>query len=110
MLFLTFLVNVLMMVHKNQDLLRASIMSAGNSHRLGANEAPPAILSIFLGSQLSATLDEIVRQVTNSKRFPVNAKGEVRLRSVVSSRFSGIRPIPNFKVVFSSGVIFELVT
>lgn len=35
------------MVHKNQDLLRASIMSAGNSHRLGANEAPPAILSIF---------------------------------------------------------------
>ena len=70
MLFLTFLVNVLMMVHKNQDLLRASIMSAGNSHRLGANEAPPAILSIFLGSQLSATLDEIVRQVTNSKMTP----------------------------------------
>ena len=49
MLFLTFLVNVLMMVYKNQNLLRASIMSAGNSHRLGANEAPPAILSIFLG-------------------------------------------------------------
>ena len=70
MLFLTFLVNVLMMVYKNQDLLRASIMSASNSYRLGANEAPPAILSIFLGSQLSATLDEIVRQVTNSKMTP----------------------------------------
>ena len=70
MLFLTFLVNVLMMVYKNQNLLRASIMSASNSHRLGANEAPPAILSCFLGSQLSATLDEIVRQVGNDKMTP----------------------------------------
>ena len=70
MLFLTFLVNVLMMVYKNQNLLRASIMSASNSHRLGANEAPPAILSCFLGSQLSATLDEIVRQVGNEKMTP----------------------------------------
>ena len=67
MLFLTVLVNVLMMVYKNQNLLRASIMSAGNSHRLGANEAPPAILSIFLGRQLSATLDDIVRQVGDDK-------------------------------------------
>ena len=70
MLFLTFLVNVLMMVYKNQDLLRASISSASNSHRLGANEAPPAILSIFLGKQLSTTLDEIVRQVGSSKMTP----------------------------------------
>ena len=70
MLFLTFLVNALMMVYKNQDLLRASIMSASNSYRLGANEAPPAILSCFLGSQLSATLDEIVRQVGNEKMTP----------------------------------------
>lgn len=67
MLFLTFLVNVLMMVYKNQDLLRASIMSASNSHRLGANEAPPAILSIFLGKQLSGILDEITRQVSDTK-------------------------------------------
>ncbi len=59
-----------MMVYKNQNLLRASIMSASNSHRLGANEAPPAILSCFLGSQLSATLDEIVRQVGNEKMTP----------------------------------------
>lgn len=57
LLFLTFIVNVLMMVYKNQDLLRASIVSAGNSHRLGANEAPPAILSIFLGQHLSHMLD-----------------------------------------------------
>ena len=58
------------MVYKNQDLLRASIMSASNSYRLGANEAPPAILSCFLGSQLSSTLDEIVRQVGNEKMTP----------------------------------------
>lgn len=67
MLFLTFLVNVLMMVYKNQDLLRASISSAGNSYRLGANEAPPAILSIFLGKQLSGILDEFSRQISDNK-------------------------------------------
>lgn len=67
MLFLTFVVNVLMMVYKNQDLLRASISSAGNSHRLGANEAPPAILSIFLGKHLSHMLDEIVDRLDNAE-------------------------------------------
>ena len=67
LLFLTFLVNVLMMVYKNQDLLRASIVSAGNSHRLGANEAPPAILSIFLGKQLSHILDEIASHTSHSQ-------------------------------------------
>ena len=67
MLFLTFLVNVLMMVYKNQDLLRASIMSATNSYRLGGNEAPPVILSIFLGKQLTSVLDEFVKQDYSSK-------------------------------------------
>lgn len=70
MLFLTFLVNALMMVYKNQDLLRASILSAGNSYRLGASEAPPAILSCFLGRELSEILDSIVRQVGNNKMTP----------------------------------------
>lgn len=70
MLFLTFLVNVLMMVYKNQNLLRAAIASAGNSHRLGANEAPPAILSIFLGTHLSHILDEIAKQVGDTKMTP----------------------------------------
>ena len=70
LLFLTFLVNALMMVYKNQDLLRASIASAGNSHRLGANEAPPAILSIFLGEELSLTLDSIVEKVGDKKMTP----------------------------------------
>lgn len=67
LLFITFLVNALMMVYKNQDLLRASIVSSSNSHRLGANEAPPAILSIFLGRELSHVLDELEKQVTNEK-------------------------------------------
>ena len=67
MLFMTFIVNVLMMVYKNQDLLRASITSAGNSYRLGANEAPPAVLSIFLGKHLSHMLDEVVERLNDAK-------------------------------------------
>jgi glutamine synthetase len=57
--FVTFLVNTLMAVYKYNDLLKASIMSAQNAHRLGANEAPPAIISVFLGKQISAVLDKI---------------------------------------------------
>ena len=57
--FVTFLVNTLMAVYKHNALLKASIMSAQNAHRLGANEAPPAIISVFLGSQISAVLDKI---------------------------------------------------
>ncbi len=57
--FLTFFVNVIKAVHDYSDLLRASIGSSGNEHRLGANEAPPAIISIFIGSQMSAVLDEL---------------------------------------------------
>ena len=53
-MFLTFLVNTIMAVYKHADLLRASIASAGNAHRLGANEAPPAIISVFLGNPESA--------------------------------------------------------
>lgn len=59
LLFLTFFVNTLKAVHDYADLLRASIASAGNDFRLGANEAPPAIISAFIGSQLSEVLDEL---------------------------------------------------
>ena len=59
LMFLTFFVNTIKAVHEYADLLRASIASVSNDHRLGANEAPPAIISIFLGSQLSDLLDEI---------------------------------------------------
>jgi glutamine synthetase len=57
--FLTFLVAVIKAVNDYQDLLRASVASAGNDHRLGANEAPPAIISIFLGDELTAILEAI---------------------------------------------------
>lgn len=57
--FITFLVNVIAAVYRHNALLKASIMSATNAHRLGANEAPPAIISTFLGAQVSAVLDKL---------------------------------------------------
>ena len=57
--FITFLVNVLVAVYKHNALLKASIMTASNAHRLGADEAPPAIISVFLGSEISALLDKL---------------------------------------------------
>ena len=57
--FLTFFVNTIKAIHKNSDVLRAAIAGAGNDHRLGANEAPPAIISVFIGSQLTSLLDAI---------------------------------------------------
>lgn len=57
--FITFVANVMAAVHRHNALLKASIMSATNGHRLGANEAPPAIISIFMGSQLSEILDKL---------------------------------------------------
>jgi len=57
--FVTFVVNTLMAVYRHNGLLKASIMSANNAHRLGANEAPPAIISSFLGKQLSEVLDKL---------------------------------------------------
>jgi glutamine synthetase len=62
--FLTFLVNTVKAVHDHADLLRSSIVSHGNEHRLGAHEAPPAIVSIFLGTQLTKMLDEIEDRVS----------------------------------------------
>ncbi|NLO70738.1 MAG: glutamine synthetase type III [Porphyromonadaceae bacterium] len=59
LMFITFIVNAMMAVYKNNALLKASIMTANNAHRLGANEAPPAIISVFLGSQISSALDKI---------------------------------------------------
>ncbi len=57
--FITILVNILKAVHENEELIRASIASAGNDLRLGANEAPPAIISVFIGDQITRTLHEI---------------------------------------------------
>ncbi len=68
--FLTFLVNTIKAVYDHQDLLRASIMSASNSHRLGANEAPPSIISVFLGSEVSKMLDLMEKSVVDRKMTP----------------------------------------
>jgi glutamine synthetase len=68
--FLTFFINTIKAVHDHADLLRASIASASNDHRLGANEAPPAIMSVFLGSQLSGVLDELEAKVKKEKMTP----------------------------------------
>lgn len=68
--FLTFFINTIKAVHDNADLLRASIASANNDHRLGANEAPPAIMSAFLGTQLSNVLDELESKVKSGKMSP----------------------------------------
>jgi glutamine synthetase len=68
--FLTFLVNTLAAVHKHNALLKASIASSANQHRLGANEAPPAIISAFLGTKLTQMLDEIEDRVTDQKMTP----------------------------------------
>ena len=71
--FITFVVNVMAAVHRHHGLLKASIMSATNCHRLGANEAPPAIISIFLGSQLSEVLNQ-VENSENNELFNVSGK------------------------------------
>ena len=57
--FLVFFVNIIKAVHENANLLRASIASAGNEHRLGANEAPPAIISVFIGSEMTRFFNEM---------------------------------------------------
>ncbi len=67
LMFLTFFVNTIKAVYEHADLLRASIASVTNDHRLGANEAPPAIMSIFLGTQLNDVLDEIETSRVTSK-------------------------------------------
>ncbi len=65
LMFLTFFINVVRAVDVYADILRASIASAGNDHRLGANEAPPAIISVFVGNYLSQVLDAVEKRVTN---------------------------------------------
>ncbi|MEI6021110.1 MAG: glutamine synthetase III, partial [Bacteroidota bacterium] len=68
--FLTFFINTVKAVNEHADLLRASIASANNDHRLGANEAPPAIMSVFVGEQLNKILDEIEKSVGDKKLSP----------------------------------------
>lgn len=78
--FLTFFVNTIKAVNENEELLRASIASASNDHRLGANEAPPAIISVFIGDQLSKVLEEL-EGVSNGKLSP-QEKTDLKLNVV----------------------------
>ena len=84
--FITFLVNVIAAVYKHNGLLKAAIMSATNAHRLGANEAPPAIISAFLGAQISGILDKLERSASDDAiRF--DAKNVLKM--------SGVTQIPS---------------
>ncbi len=86
--FLTFIVNTMAAVHKHNALLKASIMSATNAHRLGANEAPPAIISIFTGTQLARVLEKLENS-TADDILEFNTK---------SSRSMGLAQIPELLV------------
>ena len=79
--FITFLVNILMAVYQRNGLLKASISSATNAHRLGANEAPPAIISSFLGSQLTKILDQIEKSGLESL-VKMGEKSEFHLKGI----------------------------
>ena len=82
--FLLFLVAVIKAVDEYQGLLRLSVASAGNDHRLGANEAPPAVISIFLGDELSAVLDAI----ETDSPYAGTEKRRIRLGADVLPRFN----------------------
>jgi glutamine synthetase len=78
--FLTFFINTIMAVHNHADLLRSSIATASNDHRLGANEAPPAIISVFIGEQLTRVLDNL-EKVSKGKLTP-EEKTDLKLNVV----------------------------
>lgn len=78
--FLTFFVTTIAAVHKHQNLLCASMMSASNDHRLGANEAPPTIMSVFIGKQLTKVLNDLA-QVSKGKLSP-QEKTDLKLNVV----------------------------
>ena len=77
--FLAFLVNTIKAVHDYERLLRACIATAGNEHRLGANEAPPAIISVFIGAELTKMLDQLVKKVRDDKALTADEKTELKL-------------------------------
>jgi len=78
--FLTFFINTIKAVYDNEELIRAAVASANNDHRLGANEAPPAIISVFIGEQLTKVLEEL-EGVTNGKLSP-EEKTDLKLNVV----------------------------
>jgi glutamine synthetase len=77
--FLTFFITTIRAVYEHADLLRASIASASNDHRLGANEAPPAIVSVFIGTFLSQVLNDIEEWVKQGEKMSPDEKTELKL-------------------------------
>ena len=86
--FITFVANVMAAVHRHNALLKASVMSADNAHRLGANEAPPAIISIFAGTQLSDILTKVAA-TTDDQLLDITTKQTVTL---------GLSQIPDLRI------------
>ncbi len=84
MMFITFLVNVIKAVHDNADMLRATVATASNEHRLGANEAPPAIVSIFLGSTMTRVLEELESKKNFDIEFGENPYIKLGLNKIPS--------------------------
>jgi glutamine synthetase len=78
--FLTFFINTIKAFHDHADLLRASIASAANDHRLGANEAPPAIMSVFIGTQLTHVLEELVNPKSQANK--AQAKSSISVNKI----------------------------
>ncbi len=78
--FMTFLANVMAAVQHFNGLLKASISSATNEHRLGANEAPPAIISMFLGQQVSSVIDRLINSDDDTINF--TSKEGMKLKNV----------------------------
>jgi glutamine synthetase len=129
--FLIFLAAVLKGVHKNSGLLRAGIASSGNDHRLGANEAPPAIISVFLGELLSKILDEIESSDDPGKdveskviRFGINKLPNIAKDSTDRNRTSpfaftgnkfefravGASATPSFPVTLLNAAVADAIT
>lgn len=77
--FLTIFINTIKAVHENSDLLRAAIATSGNDHRLGANEAPPAIFSVFVGTHLSNLLDKLENAISGKGELTAEIKNELNL-------------------------------
>lgn len=80
--FIAFVTNVMAAVHKHNALLKATIISATNQHRLGANEAPPAIISMFLGTQLSRVLDELENTDMDTIEFEGKEKVSLEISQI----------------------------
>jgi glutamine synthetase len=82
LMFLTYFINVIKAVYDHADLMRASIASASNDHRLGANEAPPAIMSVFIGSQLTQVLNDFKKEFTKTGKPKKDEDLKIQIKKI----------------------------